>query len=327
MSNQMKMSAAELGALWTTYHKKTMILRILDYFIEKADDSKAKELMSELQEKLHEKVITIKTMFKNEGAATPIGFTEEDVHLNVPKLWDNGFDILFCRVLKEISMGMYVLHMTISYREDIVKLYKQLTELTQTYYEHFTQYLLAKDYLTQPNYTTMPTSVDYITSKDYMKGTNLFGHKRAINTVEYGIMYLNLETNSTGMKLMKGFAQCSKDEEVKQYFSKGLELTKEIMLETEQVLVQSDIRPPASPGGTVAPSTEAPFSERLMMFCTYLLGGFSLGGVGFSGAFNLRHDIAAKSAVFAKDIFEYTMQGAELMMTKGWLEEPPRMNV
>ncbi|WP_226374327.1 DUF3231 family protein [Virgibacillus alimentarius] len=35
-----KMSGTELGALWMTYQKKTMISRILEYFIEHADDKK-----------------------------------------------------------------------------------------------------------------------------------------------------------------------------------------------------------------------------------------------------------------------------------------------
>ncbi|RIX50060.1 DUF3231 family protein [Paenibacillus nanensis] len=327
MSITVKLSASELGALWMTYHKKTMILRILEYFMEKSDDNKAKSLMSGLHESLHQKVVEIKKMFENEGAAVPVGFTEEDLHLEAPKLWDNGFDIMFCRVLKEISMGMYVLHMTISYREDMIKLYKQLTDLTQTYYNHFTQYLLEKNLLPRPNFTNMPQSADYIHNKDYMKGTNLFGHKRSINTVEFGILYHIIETNITGMQLMKGFAQCSKDEDAQKYFQKGHKLAKDILKEAGEILQENTIQPSATPGGTVTNATAAPFSDKLMMFCTYLLGGFSIGSSGFSAAFNLRNDVAAQSAVFAKDIYAYTIEGAKLMIAKGWFEEPPKMDI
>ncbi|MFD1707511.1 DUF3231 family protein [Siminovitchia sediminis] len=304
-----------------------MILRILEYFIEKSDNQKAKNLMLGLWKKLHPMVIEIKTMLKKEGAAIPVGFTETDIHLNAPKLYDNGFDIMFCRILKEISMGMYVLHMTLSYREDIVNYYKQLTDITQTYYNKFTQHLLEEELLPRPNYTTMPKSVDYITDKSYMKGTNLFGHKRTLNTVEFGLLYHSIETNITGMQLMRGFAQCAKDGEARQYFTKGQELSKEILKETGEIILQNNIHPPATPGGTVTSSTEAPFSEKLMMFCTYLLGGFALGGQGFSTTLILRYDMMMKTAVFAKDIYEYTIEGARLMMSKGWLEEPPKMDL
>lgn len=81
MTNQPKMSAAELGSLWLTYNKKTLILRMLEYFMEKADDEEAKNLMSGLLEQLHPKVIEMKSMFENEGAACPEGFAKEDVNL------------------------------------------------------------------------------------------------------------------------------------------------------------------------------------------------------------------------------------------------------
>lgn len=322
-----KMSSTELGSLWLTHQKKTMILRILEYFIEKSDDQKAKNLMFNLHEGLNSMVMELRSILEKEGAALPIGFTKEDVNLNAPKLYENGFDIMFCRVLKEMSTGMYVLHTTLSYREDIVTFYKRLTDLTQTYYNLFTQYLLENDFLPHPTYVTMPISGDYITDQKYIKGTNLFGHKRTLNTIEFGLLYHSIETNITGMKLMKGFAQCAKDEEVKKYFTKGQELSKEILKETMPILLQDNIQPPATSGGTLTSSTESPFSERLMMFCTYLLCGFSLGGQGFSAAFALRRDIMAKTVIFAKDVYEYAVEGATLMMSKGWFEEPPKMGL
>lgn len=179
-----KMCSSELGALWMTYHKKSMILRILEYFIEKSDDQRAKDLMSELWNQLHPIIVEMKTMFENEGAAVPDGFTKEDVNLEAPKLWDNGFDIMFCRVLKEISMGMYVIHLTMSYRQDIIKIYRRMSEVTEIFYGHFTQYLLDKNLYSRPTYVSMPTSTNYISDKDYSKGTNIFGNKRALNTVE-----------------------------------------------------------------------------------------------------------------------------------------------
>lgn len=322
-----KMSSTELGALWMTYHKKTMILRMLEYFINIAEDEEAKNLMSELWEQLHPKVLEINSMFENEGAAIPKGFTEEDVNLEAPKLWDNGFDIMLCRILKEISTGMYALHITIAYREDIVRFYRQLTEITESFYDKFTQYLLEKSILPRPNYVTMPKSIDYITDKQYMKGTNILGHKRPLNTVEFGVLYRAFESNITGMQLMRGFAQCAKDNDVKDYFKKGMELSKEIIKENERILIQDNIQPPSTPGGTVRDSTTPPFSDRLMMFCNYLLGSFSLGGQGFSATFLWRNDIISKIGVQAKDIFEYTREGAMLMMSKGWIEEPPKMDI
>jgi len=322
-----KLNSVELGALWTTYHKKTMILRILEHLIQHAEDNKAKSLMSGLYEKLEQKVEEMEIMMKNGGAAKPSGFTKQDIHVNAPALFTNGFDVMFCRILKEISMGMYVLHTTISYRDEIINLYRELTEITHIYYRHFTDYLLNQGFLQLPITIKMPDSIDYITDTSYMKGTNLLGHKRQLNTVEYGLLHHSIETNLFGMQLMKAFAQCSNDKEAKQYFTKGQQLSEEILQGTEKILVENNLPAPTIPGGLLTSAVEAPFSERLMVYCTYLLGGFSIGGQGFSSAFILRNDVIAKSAIYAKDAFEYTMEGARLMMEKGWMEEPPKMDL
>lgn len=323
-----KISSAELGALWMTYHKKTMILRLLAHLIEVAEDQEAKGLMSGLWDELHPQVIKMKAMFENEGAVTPDGFTDEDVNLEAPKLWDNGFDIMFSRILKEISMGMYVLHLTMSYRTDVIKIYRKLTEISENYYEKFTQYLLNKGLYTNPTYITMPKSTDYINDRNYAKGTDFFGEKRTpLNTVEFGYLYHSVESNIVGMQLLKGFSQVAKDKDVKKYFTKGAELSKEIISEISKILLENNIQSPSTPGGNLTNSTEAPYSQKMMMFCNYLLSGLSIGSGGFGAGFSLRNDLQVKNAIFGKDVFEYQREGIQLMMSKGWLEEPPKMDL
>src|SRR5699024_3133202 len=327
MPNKPKMISSELGALWVTYQKKTMILRYLEYFIEVSEDKKAKNLMSGLWKKLHPKVEELHTMIQAEGAAVPIGFTQEDVNLDAPRLYENGFDIMFSRVLKKISLAMYALHITTSYREDIVKLYMDIIQITQSYYNHFTQYLLEEDILPRPNYITMPKSVDYITDKNYTKGTNLFGHKRPLNTVEFSYLYQTIEVNITGMQLMASFAQCVKEKELQKYLTKGKELSKEIINEVGKILLQNDIQPPATPGGTVTNSTTAPFSEKLMMMTIFFFCNISLGSQSYGANFSMRNDLNANLALKAKDIYQYAREGLTIMINNGWMEEPPKMDV
>src|SRR5699024_2311169 len=158
---------SELGALWVTYLKKTIILRFLEYFIEVSEDIKSIYRMLDLWKILHPKEEELQTMIHAEGAAVRIGVKQEDVNLDAQRLYENGFDVMFSLVLKIISLCMYALHITISYREDIVKLYMDIIQITLSYYNHFPQYLLEEDIHPRPNYITMPKSVDYITDKNY----------------------------------------------------------------------------------------------------------------------------------------------------------------
>ncbi|KOP82934.1 DUF3231 family protein [Cytobacillus solani] len=325
MNNENPLSSSELGALWLTYQEKTLILRVLEYFIAKADDQQAINIMGGLWQELHLYVQKIEKIFKNEGAVIPKGFTNEDVNLEAPKLFDNGFDIMFIRILKEISMGMYTINLNMAYRDDVMAIYEGLTAVTQKIYKLSTLYLLERGILTLPPNVTMPKSTEFIKSKSYLKGFKLFGDKRSLNDIELGYLHHGIETNNIGMQLITGFAQCADDEEVKQFFVKGKELAKKQIKEFEQILLESDVQFSANSGSIVTPSTIAPFSQKLMMFCVYLLNSFGIVGGSFGAVFSLRNDVILKTSLFAKDIFFYANDGIKIMIKNGWLEEPPQM--
>lgn len=327
MPERPTITSSELGTLWLTYQQKTMIIRMLEYFIEKADDEKAKTIMTGLYEQIDPYVKKITEIFRTEGAVIPVGYTSNDVNKDVPKLYDNGFDIMLVRLIKEASMALHTLNITMSYREDIVMFYKELTAITQGTYNSCTQYLIEKGMIARPPYVSMPGSVEFVKDKSYLSGfvINPFTEKRTLNTVEVAHLYHGIETNITGMQMITGFAQCANNAEVKKYFTQGAELAKSIIKELSETLLQSGIQTPATSGGNATRSTVAPFSDKLMMYCTSLFSGFSMGGNSLGTAFSLRNDLPVKMTVFMKDIFEFAHEGGKIMIRNGWMEEPPQM--
>jgi hypothetical protein len=328
MPDKAAITSSELGVLWLTYQEKTMILRMLEYFIEKADDEKAKKIMTDVYNEIDIYVGKITNIFKSEGAVIPVGFTTEDVNKDVPKLYDNGFDIMFVRLLKEISMGLHTLNINMVYREDIVMIFKELTAITQAYYNSCTQYLIEKGMLARAPYVSMPNSVEFVKETNYLGGLNPFtkiGNKRTLNTVEVAYIFHGIESNVTGLQMITGFAQCANKSEVKKFFTKGAELAKSIIKEMSETFLEDGIQIPSPSGGNATRSTVPPFSDKLMMYCTSLFCSFSMGGNALGTAFSLRNDLAAKNTAFTKDIFEYAHEGAKIMINNGWMEEPPQM--
>ncbi len=308
-----------------TFQQKTMILRILEYFIEQADDDEAKEIMKDTHEKAAGYVDDIKRIFREEGAVIPIGYTEEDVHPGVPKLYDNGFDIMFLRLLKEISMGMHTLHLNLSFRKDIVMLYKELTGFTQSVYDQCVDYLQKHALLPASPPVTMPKKVEFAESPRYMKGFNVFSSKRTLNTIEVGYIHFSIESNSIGMRMITGFSQVANEPEVRKYFQKGKDLAKKIIDDYSEQLLNSDIQPQLPSGGNVTTSKTAPFSDKLMMYCTSLFCSFALGNNAIGTAFSMRSDLPFTLMGTAKDILTYSHEGGKLMAKNGWMEEPPQM--
>ncbi|MGO0061169.1 DUF3231 family protein [Brevibacillus fluminis] len=319
------LSSSEIGTLWVTYQEKTLIMRILEYFSAKSDDFEAKQIMDGLWSDLNQYVQKITAIFQSEGVAVPIGFTTKDVNLNAPKLYDNGFDIMFVRILKELSMGMYTLNMQMAYREDVICIYKELTAITQQCYLECTKYLRKRGILVSPPNVTMPTQVEFIQNNSYLNGFRLFGEKRAMNLIELGYMHHGIETNNIGMQLITGFAQCAKNKDVKDYFVKGIELSKKIIRQFQEMLLQDDIQFSATSGCTVTTSQVAPFSEKLMMYTIHLLNTFGLGSNSFAMSFSLRRDIIMQTSSLTKDAFTYAQDGVRLLIENGWMEEPPQV--
>src|SRR6478735_1343900 len=301
MSQEIPLSSSEIATLWMTYQQKTMIRRMLEYFITHAEDDQAKEIMQDTHMQVVNYIEDIKTILKNEGAAIPVGYTEKDVNVVVPKLYDN----MFLRLLKEISMGLHTLHLTMSYRKDMISLYKELTAFTQSGYDKCVDYLQEKNVLPRPPAVSVPKTVKFAEGTDYMNGIHLFSSKRALNTVEVAHIYYAIETNVLGMQMITGFAQVVSD------YSK--------------ILLESDIQTPATWGAKATESKVAPFSDKLMMYCVSLFCSFGLGSNALGTAFSLRGDLPLTLVSTAKDILTYGQDGGKIMAKNGWLEEPPSM--
>ncbi len=324
MPDTPSMTSSEIGAVWITYQQKTMLFQMLDYFINNADDHEAREIMSSLKEEIQPFIAQMVSMFNAEGIPTPIGFVPQDVNKDAPKLYDNGFDIMFVRIIKEISSGMHTLNLTMVYREDIILLFRDLTKMTQKYYDYCTKYLLNKGILQRAPYVSIEKSIEFVNTNNYLDGAKLFSDKRPLNAVEIAHIYHGVESNVTGMQMIFGFAQVAKEKEVKKYFNKGGELAKSIIKDMSEGLLENNIQVPATAGGNITDSKVPPFSDKIMMYCISLFCSFSLGGNSIGTAFSLRNDLPVKLATYMKEIFEYAHEGAKIMIKNGWMEEPPQ---
>jgi hypothetical protein len=323
-SNPMPISSSELGTIWMAYQEKTMKLRTLEYFLEKAEDPEASRIFQSEYNKEIQNIQILKEIFQKEGAVIPTGYTEKDVNKGVPRLFDEIFDLMYIRMMAKVEIGLYALYSSMSYRKDIRSLNNRFNVEALETYNQSTQLLLDKGVLACPPYVSMPKEVEFVHDKNYMSGFNLFSETRALNTVEIANIYQAIETNITGKQMLIGFAQAASHEQVRNYFVKGKELAEKIITTLSDVLAKSDIQPPATWAGKATDSTIAPFSDKLLMYNTSLLSTFGLTSNAIGAAFSLRSDLPAKMALLAKGIYSYSKDGGTLMVKNGWMEEPPQ---
>ncbi|MCJ7841885.1 DUF3231 family protein [Lederbergia sp. NSJ-179] len=318
-------TSSELATLWIIYQKKTMMVRVIESFLSHNQDPEATEILKTFYEGESNFVNELSKLFKQEGAAVPIGFTENDVNLHAPQLFDDIYEVMYLRTMMKIASGLHALHITMSYRKDITDLYKRCSAFAEDIYEKTTQFLLSKGVLPKSPAVTLPNHVEFAESKDYRSGFKITGHRRSLNTVEVAYLYQAIEVNVDGMKLMTGFAQVAKIKDIRKHFFRGKELSKTIITKSSEILLDSDINPPSTPAGRVTDSTMSPFSDKLMIYNTSLLSSFGLGSDAIGTSFSLRKDLPLKMIPIVKDIFDFANEGGDLMIQHGLMEEPPPM--
>ncbi|MFD0824324.1 DUF3231 family protein [Neobacillus sp. M.A.Huq-85] len=317
-------TSSELANLWMTYQEKTMIMRMLEHFIEHADQEE-KPLLQTHYNDAAKAIKYITELFEQEGAVIPIGFTESDVNKGAPKLFDFLYDIFYLNMMTKMEMSLFTLFCGMSYRKDINEFFINIAAEAQTMNCKAAQHLLEKGVLVRPPFVSMPKEVHFVEGKKYRGGLNPFRETRSLNTIEVSLIHHAVETNLVGMQLMIGFAQVAENKEVQDYFVQGMELSKKIEMELGDFLRQSFIEPPATHAGKATASKITPFSDKLMMYNTSLLATFGLGSNALGGAFSLRNDLPAKMSLLSKDIFSFAQGGGKLMIENGWMEEPPQI--
>ncbi|WP_404452006.1 DUF3231 family protein [Virgibacillus necropolis] len=317
-------SASELGNLWQAYMEKTMILRVLEYFLEQRNDDEGRAVLQNQYNKETLNVDAIKNVFDMEGAVIPEGYTEKDVNKKAPRLYDGDFDLLYIRLLTEVLMPLYTLHLGMSYRKDIRELYNHFIDDMQDISNQVTELLLSKGVLVHPPIVPLPKEIEYVNEVSYMGGMNIIKPNRVLNTVEIGLLYQSLEINTIGIQLMTSFAQVAENDEVKKYFIKGKELAKEVADTMHKLLVDSDIQPPSIWAGETTESTLSPFSDKLMMYSSNMLSVFGLSGNTFGTSFSLRNDLSLKIGQILTKTFNFAKDGGKIIIKHGWMEEPPK---
>jgi hypothetical protein len=84
-----KLTAAELGKLWATYMGNSMSICVLRYYLLHVEDREIQDVLEEGLRLSEQFTQTIHDIFILENHPIPLGFTEEDVNLNAPRLFED----------------------------------------------------------------------------------------------------------------------------------------------------------------------------------------------------------------------------------------------
>jgi len=323
ITHNVRLTASEIAQIWTTYMNYSMLTCVFRYFYEIAQEKEIKDLIKESLDRCEKRVIFSRDTIAQDNLSIPIGFTDRDVNIKAPALFSDIYLLFYLRNMIRVSLSLNSLNLSMATRPDIINFYSTCIDSTIKLNYKTTALLLSKGILPRPPLVEVSDKVDYIHKANFLTG--FLGEKRPLLTIEIAHLYHNALVNETGRLLLLGFKQVSPNQEVRKYFSQGIQLSDRIVSELTMLAKKENVIFSYTHGADVTDSTEAPFSDKLMMYHVFLLNAIGAGMYGMSASLSGRHDL---TKVYSKIVIEvglFAEKGAKLMIANDWLEEPPQI--
>lgn len=319
---QIRLTAGEMGQLWMQYLTDSSSICVLSFLLEKVEDMEIKPILEfalQLSKTHIEKITKILTKEKN---AVPRGFNlQEDVDINAPRLYSDSFALNYLNQMAKVGLTTYAGSVGTSIRSDIRSYYINCLTETIELYNKSTEVLLQKGLMIRSPSIPNLEKIDFVKKQWFM--LDVFGEKRPLVAFEIDNLFANLQRNALGVATLTGFCQVAEDKDVKQFFLKGLEVGNKHIRLFRDKLEESKLPAPMGWDSEITNSTSFTFSDKLMMFVTSGLISLSVGYYGTATSQSPRGDLTAMYNRLALEVQMYSEDGANILIKKGWMEQPP----
>lgn len=317
-----KLTATELSQIWAAYQNDTMSICALQYFLQTVEDDDIRSIIQQTLDAAQSHIPKLTTFFTEENWPVPQGFTEADVNLSAPRLFSDTFMLYYIQQMGMLGINAYSMAISLSVRQDVYEYFSQCMIEYMDIHKKGTQLLLEKGLYIRAPYLAPPESIDFVNDTKFLGGW--FGENRPLLSLEIANLYSNIQRNALGSALMIAFSQVAGTEEIRKYMIKGKNMATKHVEVFGSLLTKDDLPSPVTWDSEVTQSTVSPFSDKLMMFHTTALISIGMGYYGTALSTCLRKDVSTDYARLIAEIGKYSLEGAKIMISHSWLEEPPK---
>ncbi|HWO76724.1 MAG TPA: DUF3231 family protein [Bacillus sp. (in: firmicutes)] len=315
------LTSAEIGKLWSTYMGNSMATRVLQFYLQHVEDPDIQNVLEfalQISESFIQKITEI---YRKKNHPIPVGFTEDDVNLQAPRLFLDEFYLHYLKYTAKAGMSLYGTAVPLMTRDDTRELFTYCIKETVELMNRVNKVLQAKGFIQTPPYIPVPNHVDFVKKQHYLNG--VIGNVRPPHALEITHLHDNIENNVTSKALLVGFSQVVRDEKARNILVRGKELTERHIFAFSEVLQKHHLPAPPRLEHLVTTSIQPPFSDKLMLFHKIDMFSMKIRGYGNAISLNGRHDIGFLSARLLLDVSVYVEDLGKLMIEKGWLEQMP----
>ncbi len=316
------LTLAEMGKLWVTYMGNTMGKCILSYYRRHIEDPDIQSVLEYAWTITNNYIKEITHIFNEENFPIPVGFTEEDVNLDAPRLFKDEFYLYYLQYTGKVGMSIYSSAISVVTRKDINEFYVRCLQETVKLLTMTKEILTAKGLLMNAPGTPMPEEVQFVKNKSFSSG-GFLGKKRAPHALEVAHIFDNLNNDVTSKALIIGFYQGTQDKKVKEFLERGKNINKKHIELLTNILNDSDLPAPTLIDHLVTDSTTKVFSDKIMLAHKIDMFSMKIRSYGKGSSLNGRTDIGAIYARCIADVSLYIKSGADIMIQNDWMEQPP----
>lgn len=314
------LTAAEVGNLWNFYLANTMSKCMFQHFIQHVEDPDIKVLM-EACLKLIEQIITeTSSIVTADHHVLPKGFGEEDVNPKAPRLFNDSFYLHYMDMMMKLGTIYYAITLPNTSRLDVRGFLSEMLEKSMRLSNKTTEVMLEKGMYTRPP-IIHPHQQDIVHKQSFFNG--FWGDKRPLLGVEISQLYANIQFNTIKYMLMMGFAQVAQQPKVKEYFLRGVKTNEEQSSRIHDMFRKEDMIVNIPDQMTITDSTEAPYSDKLMLFHISNLSSAKVRNYGDSVAVSPRHDLSVLYGKLIAETGNFAEDCGNLLIEFGWMEQPP----
>lgn len=315
-------TTVEIGKLWVTYVGNSMSSQILKYFLQHCEDQYIRTLLENGLALSKDFMQKIEEFLKKENFPIPAGFTEDDVNLGAPRLYEDDFYPHYLKYAAKVGLSLYAIAIPLFMRKDIKDFFVYCNECTTIFIEQINNVLMEKKLIAKPPIIPTPEGPDFINKQSYLNG--FVGDIRPLNALEIIHLYDNIENNTTSNALLLGFYQTVKDEKIKDLFKRGLDMTSKAVKQYTEKLHAEHLGTPSFIDHLVTTSTFPPFSDKIMLFHKVDMFSMKIRAFGNSLAVNGRRDLGLLYGRTLINIGLFVDDGANILIDKEWIESPPK---
>lgn len=318
-----ELTTNEISNLWASFLMNSMQQRLFEYFFASTEDSEIKLVIEKMLNQSQKNINELKEIFVKEKLSIPLGFTEEDVRVDAPKVFSDIFMLHFCYDLTLLAMSTYPIAISDCTRKDVREHFQVNITFSVKIQNEIVDLMLSKGVYLKPPQIAIDSEVEIADNFMYLNG--FFGGSRPLNTAEIANLSRIIHRAQFSKMVFVTFSKLAQTKDLKQHFGKGRDGIEKVLDSLQEVLQKENIPISASGDYQISHSEISPFSEKLMLFfVNTCLGIFCFAMISQAMTSSLRTDIVSKLGKISDDMKKFYGMGLLLAIKEKWFQQPPQ---